>query len=121
MVPAAGCVDLRRATEFGHDDYQRLVEHPALIEVLDQSAECLVETGNQGMSALVLGVPRMAVRVGREIHMIVPAGVVHRHERDATLDQSPGQEALLADVVRVLDVGAMVDAVLLADSWFLFR
>ena len=54
--------------------------------------------------------------------MIIPARIVHGHERDTSFDQSPGQQALLSNVIRVLKVCAWVQGIAFANLLgFLFQ
>ena len=98
MISTASAIDFWSATEISHDRHERLVEHAAIRQISDQSAECLVQSWDQRMRCRA----RMTwntVCVGGKIQVVVPAGVIHGDKGDAALDQSAGKEALLADVV----------------------
>ena len=86
MVVAAVALGARRAAELGAPDDDRLVEHPALLEVLQQAGDRQVHLGRElavvGLDAGV-GVPGAAAA----------AAVEDLHEPHAALDQPPGRQA----------------------------
>ena len=77
-----------RAAELGERDHQRVLEQPALLEVVEQRRHDVVELGDH----LLVGLEVLAVAV--------PPGAGHADERDARLDQPAGDQRLLAELRR---------------------
>ena len=94
VVAAVVAVDLRRPAELRHDDHQRAVQHAALGQVVEQRGEGAVELAE----LLDVEVEVLVVRV--------VVGVRHLDEGDAVLQQPAGQQAVPAEVVRAVAVGA---------------
>ena len=82
VVVAAVALGHRRAAEFAAPDHQRVVEHAALLEVLDQRGRGLVDLlGHAG--DLVF-----------DAAVMVPVAVIKLDEAHAALGQPPGQQAV---------------------------
>ena len=82
--------------EFAHPGDDRVVEHAAPFEILEQRRQCLVGGRNQ---IVFEPVEVVAVRVPEVAAIVVP---IDRHERDAMLDQAARkQDALAVDVAAV--------------------
>ena len=88
VVPAIGAAAVRRAPELPAPDHQRLVEHAARREVVEE-----------GRDGLVDGVA-VATEGGLEVLVLVPSAVVQLDEANARLGQSAREEALPPEVVR---------------------
>ena len=91
VVAAGVLVDLRRAAELAGADDDRAVQHAAVVEVLDQGRQRLIEVRQQ---AGLQGVEVLAVRV--------PAADADGDEADAGLDQPASRERALAERVRAV-------------------
>ena len=78
----------RRAAEFSAPDHQRLVEQPALLEVVEQSRTRLVDL-TAGLLESFLQVLAAAV--------MIPFGVKQRNESRAPFDQPPGQQTIVGE------------------------
>ena len=87
MVAAVVQVDVRRAAEFGEHDDQRAVEHAALGQVVHEAGERPIELAELLDVEVEILVVRVVVRVR------------HLHERDALLEQPPGEQAMPAEIV----------------------
>ena len=101
-------VQLRRSAELAHHDHERLVEQPALVQVVQEGGEAAVEGRDQADALLRADVA--VVEPGDEILMRVPAAVGDGDERDAPLDQPAGQQEALAEgpaAVAVAEVGRL--------------
>src|SRR5437588_9683020 len=85
MIPARGAVDLRRPAELAEDHYQRARQQAALVKILNQRGQDLIE-GRQ---------PRLERLEERTV--MVPAAVLDSNERHAGLDQAPSQQSPLAE------------------------
>ena len=79
--PSLPALDHRRAAELAAPDDQRVVEHPALLQVRDER-----RTGLVGVCAVVL-------EVADEVAVLVPGLVEDLHEADSALEQPAGQQA----------------------------
>ena len=53
----------------------------------------------------------MTVCISRQIKMVIPTGIVHGDKRDSSFDQPPGQQALLTNVIGILEVGPWINGV----------
>ena len=82
VVVAAGPLGHRRPAELAAPDDQGLVEHAALLEVLDQGGGAAVDLG---------GGP---ADVALEVAVVVPVAVIELDEPDAALGQAAGQQAV---------------------------
>ena len=92
MVATVEVVDLRRAAELRHHDDQRVLEPPALGQVVEQGRKRLVELTD-------------LLQVEVEIFVVgVVVGVRHLHERDARFQQPAGEQAMAAEVVGAVAV-----------------
>ena len=76
-----------RAAEFGRPDHQRVVEHAALLQVEHEPGDRLID---------VLRQPGMVQHVAVRVPVVRRAGVDQLDEADATLGQTPGDQALPA-------------------------
>ena len=90
MVAAIPHIDLRCSSELAHHADQRLLEQTAIGQIGDQRGEGQVEF------AQLLDV-KIEVLVMR-----VVVGVIHLHIRDAVLQQSSGQQTMLAEFARAV-------------------
>ena len=79
VVPAP--LDHRRAAELATPDHQGVLEHPALLEVLDQPG------------ARPVGVLAVLLEVLDEVAVLVPGFMEDLDEPDAPLGQPTGQQA----------------------------
>ena len=93
-----GRVVERRAAELGGPDDQHIVQHAALLQVLQQPGDRLIDLRRQ---SAVVG----HVAVG--IPVAAGAGMDQFDESDAAFDQPPGGEALPAEAVGVSRVQAV--------------
>ena len=84
-----------RAAELAAPDDQRVVEQPALLQVLDQRGRGLV------------GVVALAADLVRQVAVLVPAHVVELDEAHAALGQAAGQQAVGGVAAGLLHVGAV--------------
>ena len=84
-----------RAAEFAAPDDQRLVEQPALLEVLDQAVAGLIDV------AALVGQP------AGDVGVRVPVVVVDLHEAHAALDHPPGQQRRVGERARLLRLVAV--------------
>src|SRR5947207_2985927 len=87
MVPAVVilrqlALAVARPAELAAPDHERIVEHPALLEVRDQRRASLV-----GLAALDLD-------RGRKVGVLIPALMIDLDETNAALCQSPCEEAI---------------------------
>ena len=103
VIPTGALAVLSRwlATELTAPDDQGLIEHPALLEILDQSRDGLV--GIAGMDAVVAFEAAVGIPV---IIVMRPAGV-DLDKANAALDKPPGQQALPTEVIRSRPIDAV--------------
>src|SRR6185369_6844635 len=80
VIAAVGGVDLRRATELGGDHDERGGQHAALVEVVDERGERLVERRELLLDAVL------------DVVVHVPAAIGERDEADTALDEAAGEE-----------------------------
>ena len=83
VVVAAVALGHRRAAELAAPDDQRVVEHAALLQVLDQRRRAAWSTS--------LAVPAMSLL---DVAVVVPVAVVELDEPHAALGQPAGQQAV---------------------------
>src|SRR5262249_34992019 len=88
VVAAGVLVDVRRPAELAHPEHHGVLQHAALVQVLDQGAHALV----QARAVAVLD------RV-EDVGVVVPAAQVDLDAGDALLDQLAGQQAAHAEAV----------------------
>src|SRR5207245_707838 len=74
-------------------DHERVVEHAALLEVLDQRGGRLI------------GVLALNLELRRQVLMLIPAGVNELDIAHAAFRQPPGQQAMTGKGTLPLDVG----------------
>src|SRR5262245_28204246 len=73
------------ATEFSTPDDQRVVEHPSLFQIHNQSGGRLIS---------LLGLYR---DVSRQIQMVIPAAMEELNETDSAFGQPPRQRAIVCE------------------------
>ncbi len=103
VIAPGSFVDPRRPPELSPNDHRHVVEQAALIKVLYQSAEPLVQLRT------------VVAHQGEVLAVAVPSPVGKRHAADAGLHQSPCEEQLVVDGRRpvVLEVIGLAVAVAL--------
>ena len=84
--------DLRRPAELTHHHHEGGVEQAAVIEVLNEGGDHLLEISS------------LPLERGEDVRVMVPAAVVDGHKRDPRLDQSAGQQGLLTEGVAAVGV-----------------
>ena len=98
VIAAGLVVDLRLAAELADREHQRRREQAALGEIAEECRERLVEPRRvavlHDLEVAVVVVPAAVARVLFGLDVIAP---VHLHERHAGLDESPGEQARLAE------------------------
>ena len=96
VVPTGSLAVLSRwlANELTAPDDQGLIEHTALLEILDQSRDGLV--GIAGMDTVVT----LQAAVGIPIVIVMRPTGVDLNKANTTFDKSPGQQALATEVIR---------------------
>ena len=87
VVATVGDLGIRRAAKLAAPEDQRVLQQPAFGQVMQQPRDRLV--GRSGMLAVIF----------LQITMLVPAAVTDFHEAHPGFQQSPGDEALSAEVV----------------------
>ena len=97
-------MDHRRPAELAAPDDQRVVEQPALLQVLDQRGAGLV------------GVLAVLLEVVDQVAVLVPGLVEDLHEPHAALDQPAGQQAVVGER-RLARLGAVHVEDVLAARW----
>src|SRR5207249_4066112 len=76
--------DARRSAHLAAHDYQRLVQHASLLEIVKETAQATVDRGQQ-----------LALEIAESVLMRVPAAQVDLHHAHARFYQPPcGEEAL---------------------------
>ncbi len=94
MVAAGLRIDSRRAAEFAKAHHQHPVGQSAVVDILGQRRHGAIEFGQQ-----------FVFELGEVVAVRVPAAAgLNLHERDAGLDEPPGQQAALAQVVAAVVV-----------------
>src|SRR5262249_21188714 len=97
VVIAAGTgIDPRRSAELTHPDDQSFVEHAALFQIADQSGERRVHLFAEGLDP------------GEVVLVRIPAAGRYLDERDAALDQAPGQQTALAEWVAPVPIADII-------------
>src|SRR6185295_19104577 len=87
VVAAVLVLGVRSAAEFATPDEQRVLEHPPLLEVVDEGGNRLVDAGGVGG------------QLGLELLVLVPAGIGKLDEPDAGFGEAAGEQALAAEIV----------------------
>ena len=101
MVAAAVAVEPWRPPELAHPQHQRVVKQAALLEVFQKGRHRPVEGGQEVVAHPLPGaLVRVPAFVGRQRRRIP----VHGDQRHVRLDQPPGQQAALAEVVPAVGV-----------------
>ena len=90
---ALGVLGCRLAAELTPPNDERLVEQPALIEILQQCGDRLV--GVAGVVVVIF----FQVTVGVPVGVVVVSAGVNLDEAHTALDEPPGEQALAAEVV----------------------
>ena len=85
VVVAAVALGHRRPAELAAPDHQRLVEHAALLQVLDERGRSLVDLRGGPLDVLF------------DHAVMVPVAMVELDEPHAPLGQPPGQQAVGAE------------------------
>ena len=103
VIPTGALAVLSRwlATELTAPDDQGLIEHPALLEILDQSRDGLV--GIAGMNAVVA----FEAAVGIPVIIVMRPTGVDLDKANAALDKPPGQQALPTEVISSRPIDAL--------------
>ena len=83
------------AAELPSPDDERVVEHPAGLEILDQCRGRLI------------GVEALGLEIVGEIAVMVPAAVENLHDADAALDEPAGEDQAVGEGSRLVDVIAI--------------
>ena len=91
MVAAVGAFGAGRAAELGGPDDERLVEQAALLQILQQAGDRLIDLRAVG------GVVACEIAVGVPAAGAAVAAVEDLHEPHAALDQPPRRQAVLAE------------------------
>ena len=92
MVASVSGVHLGAPPEFSHGDHQGGLEQPALVQVLQQGRESLIEGWNQNVA-----VAPVVVTVSVPLVVLVSGS---RHETAPRLHQPPGQQDALPESVQ---------------------
>src|SRR4051812_15082301 len=87
MIAAQVAIDPRRTPEFGHHDYERRIEHAALVQIVDQDGKGTIEFAELLDMEVEVFVMRVVIGMG------------DFDERDALLEQAPSQQAMAAELV----------------------
>lgn len=87
VVAAEAGVDLRRATKLAEGDHQRVVEQAAVVQVVQQRAEHVIELGNQFEEWVSKFWPWLSHQ----------AKAQSLNERHARFHQAAGDQALLGE------------------------
>ncbi len=99
VAPVLGHVQtalrVNRPSKFAAPNHQRLVEHPALLEVGDQCGGRLVH------------VAALQRQIARQIAVLIPAAMVQLDEAHAALGQAPGQQTIRRIRARLARVRAV--------------
>src|ERR1041384_2177638 len=90
VVAARALVDARRAAEFAGDDEEDLLVEPALMDVVDERRDRVIEIGRARLHRLL------------DVAVHVPAAVGDGHKSAARLAEAPRHEELLAHALPVL-------------------
>ena len=104
VIATAGRVDLGRAPELAHGHDQCILQHPAVLQILQQRGETVVEHGTDQ-----IGVAADGAEGGRSMDVprdLVEDGLEHvdRDEPNAPFHQPPGQQAALPELVAAVTV-----------------
>src|SRR6185295_19379250 len=87
VVAAVLVLGVRSPAEFAPPDEQRVLQHPPLLEVVDEGRNRLVDAGGVGG------------QLGLELLVLVPAGIGKLDEPDAGFGEAAGEEALAAEII----------------------
>ena len=96
MIPANLSTDLRSPTKLAGDQYRAVLVEPAIVQVLDQRADALIED----REVLALAIENRVVRTA----VPVPLAVVQRHDSGTCFDQSPRHQQTLRHARRAIAV-----------------
>ena len=79
---AAGALSHRRAAELTAPNDERIIEHAAILQVLDQRSRRLVDVLCRGEHAVL------------DAAVMIPAAMIQLNETRAALSQAPRQQAV---------------------------
>ena len=86
MIAPRVVIDAWSSAHFAHHDHQRVVEHPAIIEIADQCAERAVGRRDERF-----------LMTGEVVRVRIPTTVVDANESASGFDEPPRQQGTLAD------------------------
>src|SRR5438128_1572250 len=86
---------VNRPTEFASPDDERVVEQPALLEILNESRRRLIR------------IPALPLDLLRQIGVLIPSAMKELHEPHATLGQTPREKAIRGKRSRLARIGAI--------------
>ena len=89
MIAANLGTDARRTSELAQDDDRAILVQAALMQILDEGTDALIEDGKVFSLTLEDGIAGAAVPV--------PFAVIQSDDASAGLDQAPGQQQTLGD------------------------
>ena len=81
MIASAIAIDPRRAAEFTHPDNERILQQPALLEILHQRTHGAIHDRELPI-----------LERGKDVLVVVPAAKIDFHKRDSLFDKSPGHQ-----------------------------
>src|SRR4029078_12676440 len=93
VIAARVFINLWCASELAERDDQRALQEPAAVQVRDESAPALVELLHD-----------LAFAGLEEAAVMVPAAVVHGHERNSDFHQPAGEQHALAEGVAAIKI-----------------
>ena len=92
MIAPGVLVQLGRPAKFTHAHHERVLESAALVHVVDQRGESLIE------------LRQLLVQVFKNLRVMVPPGIVHRHKAHARFHQSSREQTTLAELMPSVSV-----------------
>ena len=102
MVAAGVAVDPGRPPEFTHCDHQRFLKHAAAREIIDQGCERMVGRRDQ---VVLEPAENILVRVPVGSLSVILA-IINGDESNAGLDQTPGQQNALPQLIPAIAVAS---------------
>src|SRR4051794_32966798 len=96
MAASAAAVELRRPPEFRADNDERLVQHPALLQVDNECGECGIEIPDELVLLQDARVVRVPARAVGEVQIVRDLD-----EADSFLHQPAGEQTPLAELAAV--------------------
>src|SRR5216684_2974970 len=89
MIAAGGVLGPRRASKLARPNHERFIEHPALLQILDQSGDRLVRRAAKR---------RMSFHVTMRIpSAVASARVTNLNETNSPFGQTPRQQKLFTE------------------------